>query len=78
VFDEADTLSTVLLMMGRFFMKSLTLEREWGQQPSSPEIIASSNEISQFHKDFSGIICTVSLCSPGGRNNLTSYYSFQP
>ena len=56
-------LSTVLLI----FIKSLTLEPEWGQQPSSPEIISSSNEISQFHKDFSGIICTASLCSPGGK-----------
>lgn len=29
--------------------------------------MSSSNEISQFHKDFSGIICTASLCSPGGK-----------
>lgn len=47
-----------------------------GQQPSSPEIISSSNEISQFHKDFSGIICTASLCSPGGKDDLTSFSLF--
>lgn len=50
-----------------FFVKSLTLEPEWGQQPSSPEIISSSNEISQFHKDISGLVCIASLCSPRGK-----------
>lgn len=56
-----------VLLRGCFFVKSQTLEPEWGQQPSSPEIISSSNEISQFHKDISGIVCIASLCSPRGK-----------
>lgn len=54
-----------------WFSSSLTSEPQWGQQPRSPEILCGSNEISQFHKDFSGSLSCESR-HPGGKGDLAA------